>query len=513
MPRDYDVRRDTSQAPAKLGRRRFFRTVAGPGGTRYPTPADAPTVYYCEQLRDVRFEAVAGETPLEVETFSPSRFEHVYQLVPGHYVPLGGVLLGERHGGEWFAVDGLKFRTTRKLDSSGSPPGVLWSRHIAAGNPAQPVVDTGDLGAIALRAGNVYVALSERVRRRDADGASAWYQPHFGQEVNSNAIAVDSAGRVYLAGNAEEVRQLSAAGLPDWSLFSGVNAAAVAVRSDDAVVTFGERSFLDSDAVLRKFDAAGVEDIAAPWPIEVSASSLFPAPGVLRLDAADSMFVGYIVSGGVKFEKWSPGGGRFWDLGRADRGINAVAIDSAGDSYWSLRREDHSQEIRKLDASGSQATTGWLSGGTATSFDAAADTLTSAGHGLANGDTIYFLSLSGPPAPLERLTVYYVVGATANTFQLSATSGGPAIDIEPGPPNAPGDWHRSLTVPGDGTFVACPSLDVGPDDQLYAAVGNELRRYASDGTLEWSFDHGGKVLAVRVDPDGFPYLIGAGVSI
>lgn len=62
--------------------------------------------------------------------------------------------------------------------------------------------------------------------------------------------------------------------------------------------------------------------------------------------------------------------------------------------------------------------------------DSTTDTLTSAAHGLSNGNLITVANAGGGlPAGLAADTYYYVVGVTANTFQLSLTPGGAAIDI------------------------------------------------------------------------------------
>lgn len=57
----------------------------------------------------------------------------------------------------------------------------------------------------------------------------------------------------------------------------------------------------------------------------------------------------------------------------------------------------------------------------------AASVLTAVAHGLANGQIAYF---SGTlPSGLSLNTPYYVIGQTANTFQVSLTSGGSAVSI------------------------------------------------------------------------------------
>jgi len=59
------------------------------------------------------------------------------------------------------------------------------------------------------------------------------------------------------------------------------------------------------------------------------------------------------------------------------------------------------------------------------------DTITSKGHGLVNGDRVHVWPVAGegPPAGLSAGIAYFVVGATTDTFQVSLTSGGAAVDI------------------------------------------------------------------------------------
>jgi len=62
---------------------------------------------------------------------------------------------------------------------------------------------------------------------------------------------------------------------------------------------------------------------------------------------------------------------------------------------------------------------------TLTTSAATDDLLDSIGHGVNNGDQVEFATLSGG-AGLVVNTTYYVVTATANSFQISDTLGGPA---------------------------------------------------------------------------------------
>ncbi|MBW3538752.1 MAG: hypothetical protein KY476_00630 [Planctomycetes bacterium] len=71
-----------------------------------------------------------------------------------------------------------------------------------------------------------------------------------------------------------------------------------------------------------------------------------------------------------------------------------------------------------------------LAGQTFTADDAA-NVLTSEAHTLTNGETVWIFSDDTPPAPLiaDPAVLYYVVSATADTFQLSASYGGSPIDL------------------------------------------------------------------------------------
>jgi hypothetical protein len=60
--------------------------------------------------------------------------------------------------------------------------------------------------------------------------------------------------------------------------------------------------------------------------------------------------------------------------------------------------------------------------------DVVADTLVLAAHGLTNGKRVSFSAL-GTTAGISLNTVYFVVNATASTFQVALTLGGSAIDL------------------------------------------------------------------------------------
>ena len=61
----------------------------------------------------------------------------------------------------------------------------------------------------------------------------------------------------------------------------------------------------------------------------------------------------------------------------------------------------------------------------------ASDNIQSNGHGLVNTDRVFLGTVNSEalPAGLNATTLYFVVGATADLFQVSLTSGGAAVDI------------------------------------------------------------------------------------
>lgn len=91
--------------------------------------------------------------------------------------------------------------------------------------------------------------------------------------------------------------------------------------------------------------------------------------------------------------------------------------------------------------------------------DPTTDTFTSASHGLANGTIVEVESENGTlPAPLADNTPYYIISTATNTFQLSLTSGGAAINI---------------TTTGDGTLGVFASFKktVASGDTAKFAIG------------------------------------------
>jgi len=65
----------------------------------------------------------------------------------------------------------------------------------------------------------------------------------------------------------------------------------------------------------------------------------------------------------------------------------------------------------------------------ATFTAAVTNIITSAAHGLVNGNTVKLTTTTTLPGGLSLATTYYVISATTNTFKLSLSSGGSEVDI------------------------------------------------------------------------------------
>lgn len=86
------------------------------------------------------------------------------------------------------------------------------------------------------------------------------------------------------------------------------------------------------------------------------------------------------------------------------------------------------------------------------------DIIYSGGHGLANGDRVMVFNVFAESLPtgLTEGTIYFVVGATTDSFQVSTTSGGSAVDI---------------TAVGELFFQKVIAEVFGAQGQITAAIG------------------------------------------
>lgn len=110
-----------------------------------------------------------------------------------------------------------------------------------------------------------------------------------------------------------------------------------------------------------------------------------------------------------------------------------------------------------------------------------------------NGEMVTFDAINGSlPSPLAVSTQYYVINATQDYFQISLTSGGPAIDIvDPGP------------LPQTPTYYVYSTeddyLDVTSTDNLYRTITNALG--ANDDTVTIGLVLDGKEIVTYTNAD------------
>lgn len=100
-----------------------------------------------------------------------------------------------------------------------------------------------------------------------------------------------------------------------------------------------------------------------------------------------------------------------------------------------------------------------------------------AGHGLPNGREVVFTTTGALPTGLTAGTVYYVVSASTNTFQVSATKGGAAIDTS----GTQSGVHTG-TAPTWIGDANCPnSISVTKAAERIFAINGETVRYSAAG--------------------------------
>jgi len=104
--------------------------------------------------------------------------------------------------------------------------------------------------------------------------------------------------------------------------------------------------------------------------------------------------------------------------------------------------------------------------GTVDAADVTANAITSSAHGMANTDRVrvYNVVAETLPAGLTEGTMYFVVGATTDTFQVSLTSGGAAVDI-----TGIGELFAQRVVPE--VFAAQGQITVAVNALILAADG------------------------------------------
>lgn len=142
----------------------------------------------------------------------------------------------------------------------------------------------------------------------------------------------------------------------------------------------------------------------------------------------EASYTGYGTRPAITFDApatTSPAGGRFIDNTSAVTFPQNTGSDQAqiGFGFWSAATGGTLYGIGFLDADPPIY-------GTA----AVSDTITAYANGLANDQRVFVLAAPGAviPTGLSENTAYYVISAATDTFQLSASSGGAAVNVTAG---------------------------------------------------------------------------------
>jgi hypothetical protein len=120
-----------------------------------------------------------------------------------------------------------------------------------------------------------------------------------------------------------------------------------------------------------------------------------------------------------------------------------------------------------------------LASGTFTA-DAGTDELTAAAHGLSNGQRVRLTSGGTLPAGLLATVAYYVVNKTTNTFQVSLTSGGAAVNFSDA-----GTGTHSFARRYSGVVIAQLGVDGSEPFEATVELLREEVNQLTAGTWNW----------------------------
>lgn len=170
-------------------------------------------------------------------------------------------------------------------------------------------------------------------------------------------------------------------------------------------------------------------------------------------------------------------------------------VHGAGNGSTTFHLPDSRGRVTMGDGTG-QWTTDFTFTQSAVSYssDGTTEVITATAHGLVNGDIVYLYNTGGIPAATVN-TPYYVISATANTFQIAATPNGSAINLSTGT--------------GVNTFRKVPNITVPANTVLYS--GTPVYIVSNGGTLPTAADILGTDYGVSIDGSG-NIAVGTGLA-
>lgn len=134
---------------------------------------------------------------------------------------------------------------------------------------------------------------------------------------------------------------------------------------------------------------------------------------------------------------------------------------SGGDDFYRISAINLKLDAKQKNDSGSG--TAYTEVAKTFTADAATDVLTSTAHGFTDGKVVQFTTTGTLPGGLSLATDYFVINSATNTYKVSATPNGAAVDI-----TSAGTGTHTATADKDGTavffnetFVDITSITVG----------------------------------------------------
>ena len=136
----------------------------------------------------------------------------------------------------------------------------------------------------------------------------------------------------------------------------------------------------------------------------------------------------------------------------------------------------------------------------ATNVNTGTDTITATAHGLSTNNVVHLSSSGTIPGGLATRTKYYLVNVTANTYQLSLTEGGSAVDI---------------TSTGSGTLSVYTTFQL-PDYRGRSPIGAGTGSGLTNRVINTPYgeeDHVLTLAEINHNHDGTNRNIGSGVPV
>lgn len=133
--------------------------------------------------------------------------------------------------------------------------------------------------------------------------------------------------------------------------------------------------------------------------------------------------------------------------------------------------------------------------GTVFTVDDTTDIFTSNNHGLANGNRVLVSSTTTLPTGISTNTIYFVINSTTNTFQLSTSSGGSAVDLS-STGSGEHQFHITFRLPDlRGSVIVgkgqkSVEISFESDDITVTTVGTVSDTTASNDRIDFLSAHG-----------------------